>query len=376
MTQANAITPVKIGLLLDMIYPAPPAPWDNRADLLDSLRLQFDFAYETGQIDRPVEMILREVEGLPRGSVQAVIDACRELVFDEKCVMLFGPMISENAPAVREYIEREARVPTIGMMGTEDFLGEWTFSLSNGSMPDEPYVLASTIAQAGHRRVGVTSERSLIGAQYLSYFKQACKVEGIELVAEALVPQTGLEMVKEVQSLRAHKPDAIAHFGFGWAIIGVNAACAELNWDIPKYCATAWEGSFFDEDFYQACLGWIGQEQFHEENMVGKEFLDRFEKRYGRRPEYYMTVYGHDVANVMSIAIANAEPLSPLGLKQSIERVRMLPSACGTPDTRISFGSYTHRGWMGTGYLVAREHDPNNRGKTIYRGRIAPPKKW
>ena len=30
-----------------------------------------------------------------------------------------------------------------------------------------------------------------------------------------------------------------------------------------------------------------------------------------------------------------------------------------TPGTRISFGRYGHRGWMGPGYLVARQLDPD-----------------
>ena len=45
-------------------------------------------------IDRPVQIIHKEVEGLPKGSVKAVIDAFGELV-DEGCLAVFGPFISE-----------------------------------------------------------------------------------------------------------------------------------------------------------------------------------------------------------------------------------------------------------------------------------------
>jgi len=37
-----------------------------------------------------MQMIYREVEGLPKGSVKAVIDAYGELV-DEGCLVVFGP---------------------------------------------------------------------------------------------------------------------------------------------------------------------------------------------------------------------------------------------------------------------------------------------
>jgi hypothetical protein len=37
----------------------------------------------------------------------------------------------------------------------------------------------------------------------------------------------------------------------------------------------------------------------------------------------------------------------------------MVPAASGAPGTHLSFGQWTRRGWMGAGYLVARELDPD-----------------
>jgi branched-chain amino acid transport system substrate-binding protein len=44
---------------------------------------------------------------------------------------------------------------------------------------------------------------------------------------------------------------------------------------------------------------------------------------------------------------STAEPI------KIVERVKMLPAAFGARGIRISFGNWTRRGWMGTGYLVA-----------------------
>jgi hypothetical protein len=60
-------------------------------------------------------------------------------------------------------------------------------------------------------------------------------------------------------------------------------------------------------------------------------------------------------------AFADATPLSPLGVKDALERVKMLPAASGSPGTRISFGRWMHRGWVGAGYLVARSLDPDGK---------------
>ena len=54
---------------------------------------------------------------------------------------------------------------------------------------------------------------------------------------------------------------------------------------------------------------------------------------------------------------------------EALERVKMLPAACGEPGTRISFGKWTRRGWMGAGYLIAREVTPDFKS-TVFRGRL------
>jgi hypothetical protein len=66
-----------------------------------------------------------------------------------------------------------------------------------------------------------------------------------------------------------------------------------------------------------------------------------------------------DFATVLLHAFADARPLSPRGVKEALERVKMLPAAAGSPGTRLSFGKWTRRGWMGAGYLVARQLDPD-----------------
>jgi branched-chain amino acid transport system substrate-binding protein len=60
---------------------------------------------------------------------------------------------------------------------------------------------------------------------------------------------------------------------------------------------------------------------------------------------------------LMDCAISASE--NRKDIVDSLKRVKMLPAACGSAGTRISFGKWAHRGWMGAGYLVARSLDPN-----------------
>ena len=308
------------------------------------------------------------MEGLPRGTVKAVIDAFAELV-DEGCLAVFGPMISESAVPLREAIEERFRVPAISWCGADEWHGEWTFSLSNGSLTDEPYVIANLLAQRGLARVAVIYERSLIGQKYLASFRDACRVERLAIVCEAPIAQSGVDATEVVGALHESSPDAIVHLGFGLGVVGVNDALAALDWDPPRYMGTSWENGFMNDEIFRAHLGWIGLEQYDEQNPVAQAFLDRFAEVYGRRPEYVMPIYGHDVAQAFVAALERAEPLSPRGVMEALERVKMVPAACGEPGTRISFGHWTRRGWMGAGYLVAREVAPDFKS-TVFRGRL------
>src|SRR5262245_1835606 len=240
-------------------------------------------------IDRPVEIVFREVEGLPKGTVKAVIDAYGQLV-DECCLAVFGPAITDNCVPTKEAIEQRFRVPAISVTGAEDWLGEWTFSLSMGSMTDEPIFWARLLKMGGHTEVGVLIEKSLVGESYAKSFREACRAQGIRIAAEETIPQTAQDTSRAVRALHAAKVQAIVHCGFGFGIVFVNPVLQELGWDPPRFLGTAFQNAWINPIMWQAILGWTGLDQYDESNPVGQEFLDRYEAAYARRPEYCVPV--------------------------------------------------------------------------------------
>jgi ABC-type branched-subunit amino acid transport system substrate-binding protein len=354
MSQAE---PIKLGFLMD--YIGESSAMDALKNFSEPIDLVFRQGHESGLIDRPVEVVYRTAQGLPRGNVKAVIDAFGELV-DEGCVAVIGPNISDNTVAVRPEVERRFRVPAISVCGSEHWLGEWTFLLNNGSMTDEPILWAHLMAKAGQMTAGVLVERSYIGPQYLKNFRRAAQFEGIQIVAEEAIPQTGQDITPAVEALHRSGASAIVHCGFGLGVAEINSALHALEWDPPRYMGTAFETGF-NEHLWDAYQGWIGLEQYDEGNAIGQRFLDDFEAAYGHRPAYYGPLLWRDCAMAFLYAFADAEPLSPLGIKEALERVKMLPAACGSAGTRISFGPWLHRGWVGAGYLVARSLDADGK---------------
>ena len=159
--------------------------------------------------------------------------------------------------------------------------------------------------------------------------------------------------------MRDSQATALVHCGFGFGVVFVNHALAELDWDPPRFMGTAFENAWINPVMWNAIVGWTGLDQYDEANPVGQQFLDRFEAATGRRPQYCAPVVNRDLATVFLHAFADAHPLTPRGVKDALERVKMVPAASGAPGTYLSFGKWTRRGWMGAGYLVARELDPD-----------------
>src|SRR6202045_3100899 len=281
MSYESSAEPIKVGYLMDFTLP-PGFPEELLASFTRCFDLIFEEAREQGLIDRPVQMIYREVEGLPKGSVKAVIDAFGELV-DEGCLVVFGPHITDNCVPTREAIEERFKVPAISVTGTDDWLGEWTFAFPQGSMTDEPIFLADLIAKRGLREIGVLVEQNLIGESYLKNLRTACRRKGIRIVAEAAIAQTAQDINEAVSTLHQAKAEAIVHLGFGFGIVFINPALDAFNWDPPRFTTTAFQNAWVNPIMWNAFMGWIGVDQYDEANPLSQEFLDRYAKRYGRR---------------------------------------------------------------------------------------------
>ena len=217
MSYESTAEPIKVGYLMDFTLP-PGFPEELLASFTQTFDLVFEEAVEQGLMDRPVQMIYREVEGLPQGSVKAVIDAYGELV-DEGCLVVFGPNITDNCVPMREAIEERFKVPAISVTGTDDWLGEWTFSFPQGSMTDEPIFLTDLVAKRGLNEIGVLVEQNLIGESYLKNLRSACARKGVRIVAEAATAQTAQDINEAVSTLYEAKAQAIVHLGFGFGIV-------------------------------------------------------------------------------------------------------------------------------------------------------------
>lgn len=344
----GSVAPLKVGLLNDY-----PTSGNTDNDTVASLHLVIDEALASGLIDRPIELIQRNVIGLPNGTYKAVEHAFDELVA-EGCLVIFGPWVSDNVVPLRPHVDATAQTPIITLSGSEGALGEWCFALNNGSMPEEPVMLAAVMLGDSRSRIAIAYETSLIGKEYLSFAEKAYAAAGLKVVATVPIPQVEADKAEAVKALRAAEPDALVHVGFGHGLWGFSDALLAAGWDPPRYTTTAFEMAHISAEWMRHLRGWIGLDSYDERNEVGQAFLDRFESRYGRRPGHSMPGLAHDAATVIVRGLAAARPLTGEGVKHGIEQVKLVPSASGAPGTFLRFGRFIRQGWMGTDYLVAR----------------------
>ena len=95
--QGDPFEPIKIGLLVDIELGQLLADW------VDASILAIEDALNEGVYDRPVQLVLADARGLPRESYLKVRQGY-EWLCDRGCVVVLGPMISDNSLNIQELV--------------------------------------------------------------------------------------------------------------------------------------------------------------------------------------------------------------------------------------------------------------------------------
>ena len=332
-------------------------------DQYDATQLAFDEAHESGLLDRPVELKVVEVEGLPYARATTLLDAVDAAVREFEPIAIIGPHTSENVPIINPYAE-QVGIPFIAMCGALDLAGPWTFLTPNGTFPDEAILMVDhAVDVCGASRIGLIREDNLLGDEYAANIKRRAQIRGVAIVAEVAVGSfiEGDDGPAAVTAMQDAGADAYMYVGFGanaFAVLGASQKLAADGYDVPRITMSIFMGTIDGLAPYVGLIdnfeGWVGVDQFDERNVTFTSMLDRFEKRFGRRPVHCYTAQGYDMGNVVAHGLARAKPHSREGLRRSLETIRRLDAAAGGPGNHISFGPYDHRGYKGD-YIVMRQ---------------------
>ena len=354
----------RIGVMVDL---------PQMSGLSDIFPLAVEFAleeaYEEGLIDRPAQVIVREYAGQPMSDYSTNVKAYRDLVENEGVLGIAGPMTTDNCLAVLPEVER-LHVPNITICGTQLYVGEYAFNLSNGGMGDEPAVIAAWLKSEGHRRVAIVKDYpSQIGDEYVLYFKYACQSRGISIVGEEPTSPvcTQEEMHRALENAKQREPDALVYLGLGSTIPHLQPVLKALDWDPPRIMCTAFVGATYSEDLAHSIEGWVGVDQYDERNVVFAEMLQRYRAKHdgAELPPNSATSCGYDIGRVLALGLSRMRIASPWALRDALETIRREPATTGAPGTVITFRPQDHRGFKGADFLVLRRASG---GKTEFVG--------
>jgi branched-chain amino acid transport system substrate-binding protein len=345
--------PTKVGVLIDL-------DMGTKDDFLACLRFAFDEAFEEGTILRPVELLVKEAIGLPRLEAKNTIDGYLELVRDG-VLCTIGPLITDNSIALAPVIER-AGVPAVTWTGTDRYFGDYCFNLGNGGLAEEAAIMATWIRRSGFKTVGMIHEQSPGGIEYASNFRYYCAKEKLDVLIEAYTTQIPPDLEDVLRKIRDQKPECLAYLGFGYPTILMAPMFARLGWNPPRVMTTAFQFCYAKPEWMAALEGWVGVDQMCEANPLLQPMFDRVAAKTGKRRDHTVTALTYDTARLVAEGIARANLLTPKGLKEGLEKVRMLPAANGGPRTHMSLGPYDHKAYKGDWLLLRRIEN----GRTVF----------
>lgn len=341
--------PWRIGLLVDWAWATEPV-----LDYMDAISLALEEAESSGLLDRRVDLVTRKVYGGPNASALDVRAAFRELVEVERVLGVVGPTLPDDMMACRHDFDR-AMVPVLTFGGTLNLSSPFLFQLPNGTYVDEIRMMVNYAKAQGIRRIALLRDLTMMGEEYAASFQRAMVEAGL-LVAgvRGIRPApSAAELETAIGELQATGADALLVISVAVHRHFV-AALDKVGWNpSAKLMVCNFVAAIPGFDGPEAFEGWTGIDQFDEGNPVFLRMCEAFQARFGRGGGHAYQAIGYDIGRTLARALADMAPATPEGLRDALERVRMLPAAAGRAGTVISFARNDRRGYKGD-YLVYR----------------------
>ncbi len=334
--------------------PVPIGILDDTPDGIDrtlfqrALDLAFARVAQGQRFGRPFEILYERVEGLPWGSARAVEEGFAALV-ERGALVVLGPAMGDNALVATELAEA-AGVPTLNWAGTEEARSEYMFHLQVGSHEEEPVVLAQHLLARGLGSAALIFERSTIGARYARFFDEACLAAGIELAARVGVSPSARDLSPALATAARAEAQALVYLGLGVSFPALVEALRRAPVPGPRLCNSCGMFGWIDPARARAFEGWTYVDVVSEENPVLEAVGKRLGVDFARGP--HVACY-HDLAILAAEGLARAPELTTRGLRDGLERIKLLPSALGARGTVLGFGNQERSALKGS-YLVLR----------------------
>jgi ABC-type branched-subunit amino acid transport system substrate-binding protein len=339
--------PLLVGVIDDVPGGADPSSAQTQERVM---RLSIGRAQAAGRIDREVEFVRERGAGLPFGTAHAVEVAYRRLV-DRGAVMIVGPAIGDNA-LVATPLADAAGVPTLNYAGAERARSEYMFHLQVGSHEEEPVLIAQNLAARDLRRVALIRDQSPIGRRYSDFFLRETEPLGVQVIRSIAISPLGASVDDAVSEAAGSGCDALVYLGLGFGGRAVGEALAARGRPLPVVCNTCGMFAHGLRDWRELWEGWVYVDEYADDNRV----LAAVRAELGLAPERFSTseAIHYDLGLLVTEGLARAEELSREGIKDGLERTKMVPASEGEDGTYLGFGRWDRAALKGR-FLVLRQ---------------------
>jgi ABC-type branched-subunit amino acid transport system substrate-binding protein len=347
----HGVEQFKVGFLDEGIRDDPGAFEESIGAVV---RFRFDEAVDKAEVDRPIELVVRNAVGLPRGTAKAVCDAWTELG-DAGVLAIIGPGITDNCIAVTPLFERRG-IPTINFPGTTRSRGRYGFHYQIGALYDDGPLIARAMARRGLKTVAVIRDRSPIGSEFFEYFEEECERSDLTISKDIKCSPVAADLSGPAREAAQAGPDALVYLGFGAVLLELSRAVRTLGWDPPRFTTSAGMHFYTKTGAEKRDMsGWVYVDQVDEDNVTFREMLDRFEQRTGLRPFHPLAAGMYDMATLAVLGLRYATVYTPEGVTDGLERIHQIPAALGGAGTVQGFGPWERTALKGPNYLVLRQ---------------------
>ena len=300
-------------------------------------------------VDRSsIEFVSETAIGHPTGTPETVAQGFQALA-SAGVSLIIGPSISDNCLAARDAADHE-HVPAINYSGGERSRSSWMFHYQIGSLEEEPPLLVDRLVERDLRTVAIIHDVSVVGSRYREVFGWAASRAGIDVLATASIDPVAVDVGAAVAILRAASPGALIYLGLGASSLAVATAVIDAGWSVPVLANSALMFGYLMRDWRDAWRGWEYVDTIADDNLE-RAALRQLDARAAAGS---MGCAAYDMGRLVGAALGRADDHTRSGLREGLERVKLLAAASGHAGTLMGFGVWDRAALKGP-FLVIRE---------------------
>ncbi len=313
-----------------------------------AIELEVERINGSGGIDGHELVVILEDDATDPAQAAA---AAARLIEQEEVLAIIGATGTGQTMAIRNEIDR-AHVPQISMAGgsiVTDELHPFVFQTPWPNRIVVPFTLKALKAR-GLTRIALISDSGGYGRDGHDVIVKHAGTYGVTIVADEVFNPGDTDVTAQLTKIRAAEPDAVLMWNAGKEAALVAQTMRRLGMRQPLIGSPGNGRKEFIEGAREAAEGFrfaagriLVPEVYGEDTeayRVATDFITRFERRYGKRPDIFAG-HAYDALAVVVDALDRLDgEVTPVALRDAIERTSALVGVGGT----LTYAASDHNG--------------------------------